>query len=229
LWNSITFCPRSGRAFASQPPATAASFLPAVDRQPRQLLGADQLEQLLAEQRPVDALLEVVETRVEVARVLGRRGLEGVGDVLGEQLRAHRIQPEVRVALRMNVTLGARERGRNFELRDARRQRHAAGTSFEYARVTRSGGDLVGPQLQLHPDLEQHVGAAHALHQRRRRRHEVGILIAGRKTESLDAIAPHLAHQRFDGRERARDLLFRIGVRRGRAERQRQQDQRPTQ
>src|SRR6185436_17475485 len=96
----------------------------------------------------------------------------------------------------------------------------APGLTRLYLRVPRALDDAAAPELELEPELDEHVRLARPRHQRRPRLHEVGILARVGEALDLHARAAHLAGDVLQERERGDDLERRArGPRSGRRRR----------
>ena len=82
------------------------------------------------------------------------------------------------------------------------------------ARIAGAGGDLLGPQLELQPDLHEEIRRARPLHQGRAGLDVVRVLARIRERVGVHALAPDLAGQAGEHAERGDDLELLLARRR---------------
>ena len=107
----------------------------------------------------------------------------------------------VGIAVHVDVTLGAAERGGHLEQIDAAVRRHVAGRTIHDLAVARAVEQRRHPQLQVQAGGDEQIGVAQDPHEARLRLHEVGVLVALRDRGDGAAVAHDLASDGAVGRE----------------------------
>src|SRR3989454_399167 len=105
--------------------------------QVREGRAAEELHELVAEQRLVDTVLEVLFPLSEIVGVLGGDALQAGQDVAGDLNRVARAGPDVRVAVHVDVALRAGEARGHVEQVDAGIGRDIARPALRHLRIVR--------------------------------------------------------------------------------------------
>ena len=179
--------------------------------QPVQQVPAQQRDQLLAEQGDVDPALQLRRAGgvgVGVARV---DAAEAGGDVVGDDLHVERVEPDVGVAVGVQVALAAAQRVRPLLRRDPLGREHVARPAGAHVGVAGAVEQPLGPDLEVESDLDEQVGVAHRGHQRRGGGDVVGVLVGGAQRPHGDPVTADLLGRPGEVRRRRHHL--QLGLR----------------
>lgn len=135
-------------------------------------------DEIGAHGRLEDALLEVGLTLGEVGRVRRIHPGETGENVSRDDDRVERVGVNVRIAVDVDVALGAIERRRYLEQRDAGIGRHVAGSAFRDLAVVGAVRERRHPALQVQPGGDEQVGVAEDGDEAGLRPHEVRVFVA---------------------------------------------------
>ena len=161
---------------------------------------AQDLNELVAVQRAVDPILEVLLACREVVGALGCDPLQPGEDVARDLDRVDRRGPDVRVAEHVDVALGAREAGRHIEQVDTRVGGHIAGAAFGHLGVARLVEQRGHPQLEVEPRRDEQIRLRQRRHEAGLGLHVVRVLIARRDRGDDATVAGDFARDRRIGR-----------------------------
>ena len=169
-------------------------------------LTADQLHQFVAEQCAIHPVLEIFFASREIVRILGRDALQPSQNVARDEHGIQRVRPDVRVAVDVDVALGARQVDGNVEQRQALVGRDISGPTLGNLRIVRLVEQRRHPELEVQSRRHEQVGLCQGRHEARLGLHVVRILVTHGDRADFPPIAHDLHCDRGVRRERGDHL-----------------------